>query len=137
MLYLFNALFSVIGGCIVCSIYTNSLNLYFSIIAFVISEFKVYSSQFKFGRKKERKDPMVYGQPFELVISIFKLLYMILYLLYKVIKFIFKSCKKQESKEHKENNNENVNQGNNEVEESAVGQEQVGGEVEIHEQAQE
>ena len=140
VLYLFNLLFSVIGGCIMCSIYTNSLNLYFSIIAFIISEFNVYSSQFKFGRKKERKDPMVYGQPFELVISIFKLLYMIFYLLYKVIKFIFKTCKRKERKEHNENNNNNntnVNQGNNEIEESAVGQEQVGGEVEIHEQAQE
>jgi len=142
MLYLFNALFSVVGGCIICSIYTKSLNLYISIIAFIISEFNVYSSQFKFGRKKERKDPMVYGQPFELVISIFKLLYMIIYLLYRVIKFICKSCKSKKNKEYNENNennnnNENVNQGNNEIEESAVGQEQDGGEVEIHEQVQE
>ena len=137
VLYLFNLLFSVVGGCVMCSIYNNSLNLYFSIIAFIISEFNVYSSQFKFGRKKERKDPMVYGQPFELVISIFKLLYMIAYLLYKIIKFIFKSCKRKQRKENDENNNTNVNQGNNEIEESAVGQEQVGGEVEIHEQAQE
>lgn len=141
VLYIFNALFSVIAGCIMCSIYNTIWNLVFSIVAFIISEFNVYSSQYKFGKNKIRKEPMIYSQPFELIISIFKLFYMIIYLFIKTLKFIFKSCKKRKTKE---DNNKNVNQqyekNNNENSGSSdegVGQEHVGGEVEIHEQAQE
>ena len=145
ILFIFNALFSLVSGCIMCSIYNKLWNLFFTFLAFFISEFNVYSSQYKFCNKKKKKEPLIYCQPFELNISIFKLFYFIIYLLIKLIKICCKVCnmKNDKVKKSKEDINhqsqENIHAGEEEKgvdREDSVGQEQSGGVVEIHDQSQ-
>lgn len=98
VLFLFSSLFSVVGGLIMCGIYNNFWNIFFSVLAFLISEFNIYSSQYQLGKKKKKKEPMVYSQPFELIISIFKLFYFVLYFVIIIIKSCFKACKSEGEK---------------------------------------
>ena len=114
ILFIFSGLFAFVGGLIICAIYNNIWNIVFSVVAFIISEFNIYSSQYKYGNKQRKKQPMVYSQPFELIISIFKLFYFVLYLIIISIKACCKVCKKEKGKdkEEKEDSDENINQQN-------------------------
>ena len=62
------------------------------------NEFNIYSSQYQLGKKKKKKEPMVYSQPFELIISIFKLFYFVLYFVIIIIRSCFKACKSEGEK---------------------------------------
>ena len=121
------------------------MNIFFSVIAFLISEFNIYSSQYQFGKKKKKKEPLVYSQPFELIISIFKLFYFVLYLVILAIKSCFKACKSEgekgdnnvsqhESMQTIENGGEGEGEGGREGEAEGNGEmadQQNGSQVEI------
>ena len=107
ILFLFNGLFSFVGGIIMCGIYNNVWNIVFSVVAFIISEFNIYSSQYKYGNKQIKKEPMVYSQPFELIISIFKLFYFVVYILIISIKTCCKAFKREKGKV-KEDSDESI-----------------------------
>lgn len=113
ILFLFNGLFSFVGGIIICGIYNTVWNIVFSVFAFIISEFNIYSSQYKYGNKQIKKEPMVYSQPFELIISIFKLFYFVVHFLIITIKTCCKAFKSEKRKD-KEDSDENINQQNHE-----------------------
>jgi len=143
ILFIFNGIFSFISGCIMCFIYNNLWNILFSFLAFIISEFNIYSSQYQFCKKKKKKEPLIYSQPFELIISIFKLFYFVMFIFIRLIKVFCKIIKKTlKNKSKKKTNDVISNQGQNKDEEKGieteepVGQEQKGGEVKIHDQSQ-
>ena len=117
ILLLFNLIFSVTGGIIISIFYNKTWDIIISVFAFIISEFNVYSSQYKFCSKEEKKEPMTYSQPFELIISICKMSYILSNLIYKCIKFMAKICKckkKQKKDGEDEQNNEDVADDDNE-----------------------
>ena len=140
VLFILNGLFSFIAGCIICYIHTKPWNIFFSILAIIISEFNVYSSQYQFLSKEKKTDTLIYCQPFELIISIFKLFYFIFIILLKTIKICYKlfKCRKanqidnKSTKQDEENmENEAENQG-----EEGIGEEKNEGQIDVHEQSQ-
>ena len=141
ILFIFNGLFSFIAGCIMCYIYPKPWNIFFSILSIIISEFNVYSSQYQFGSKEKKIDTLIYCQPFELIISIFKLFYFIINIILKIIKICYKvviKCKnKNKNKiDNKSTQQENAeNEGENHEEEE-IGEEQKEGKIEVHDQSQ-
>ena len=131
ILIVFNGLFSFVAGCIMCLIFNKFWNIFFSFLSFFISEFNVYSSQYQFGNKKKKEETLIYSQPFELIISIFKLFYFIIYLLIKFIKILLKmfDCKKKKKKEDKNQKRKDNREKEGEVEEREGNE----GEVELEE----
>lgn len=108
-LFLFNGLFSA-GAVFILYyiIYKDIWTLAFCIGTIIISEFNTYSSQYKFkivnenGKKvskKELKETLIYSQPFELNLSVYKFFALIITYIIKSFKFCFKQCQK-----NKENN---------------------------------
>ena len=69
ILLLFNLLFSIIGIIIILFIYNKTWNLVCAILALIISEFNIYSSKYQLC-SKDKKDPLIYSQPFEIIILI-------------------------------------------------------------------
>lgn len=100
LIFLFsaNGIFSIIAGIILFFIYNKFWNTFFSVLTFIISELNIYSSQFEFGNKEKKSDTLIYSQPFELIISIFKFFYLILYFFRKVIKIIYRALKSKKKK---------------------------------------
>ena len=119
ILLLFNLLFSIIGGLILFFIYNKLWDIIFSVFALIISEFNVYSSQYKVCSKDDKKDPMTYSQPFELIITICKMSFFLTHIIVKFIKFMAKICKcKKKQKPNKDDindqNKENIPNDDNE-----------------------
>lgn len=103
-LFLFNGLFSA-GAVFILYyiIYNDFWTLAFCSGSFIISEFNTYSSQYKFkivnenGKKvtkKELKETLIYSQPFELNISVYKFFALLVTYIIKLFKCCFKNCKK-------------------------------------------
>ena len=110
ILLLFNLLFSVIGIIIIFFIYNKTWNLVCAILALLISEFNIYSSKYQLC-SKDKKDPLIYSQPFELIISFLKMLFFLFNIIRKILKIISKmfKCKKKKKNEDEENHdNENI-----------------------------
>ena len=91
----------------------------------IISEFNVYSSQYKIC-SKDVKDPMTYSQPFEIIISFFKMLFFLFNIIKKLVLFFSKLCKckkKEDEEDEKDEKGEeakdNENEPNDDVEEGA------------------
>ena len=125
ILLLFNLLFSIIGGLILFFIYNKLWDIIFSVFALIISEFNVYSSQYKIC-SKDVKDPMTYSQPFEIIISFFKMLFFLFNIIKKLVLFFSKLCKckkKEDEEDEKDEKGEeakdNENEPNDDVEEGA------------------
>ena len=98
--FLFNGILSLMVGIIMMVVYNGPWETAFMVLAFLISEFNVYSSQYQivfFGNdkeneKKKKKDILMYSQPFELSLSAFKFLIFFVSLIYKAIKFCVNCC---------------------------------------------
>ena len=134
ILLVFNTFCSAIAGIIMCYIYRDNLlwTIVFSSVAFLVSEFNIYTSQTKLSEKKSKKPPEIISQPFEFVISLFKVIYIVIKFLWTIIKKCLKTCKKTENEnqeplhgnngnneqeqegENNEEGNENANEGGNE-----------------------
>ena len=140
VLFIFNGLFSFIAGCIICYIYNKPWNVFFCIISFIISEFNIYSSQYQFLSKEKKIDILFYCQPFELIISIFKLFYFILIVLLKTIKICYKlfKCRKKNQIDNKsaQQDEENVENEDENKGEEEIGEEKNGGQIEVHDRTQ-
>lgn len=133
ILFVFNAIFSFIGGFIMCIIFNKFWNIFFSFLSFFISEFNVYSSQYQFRNKQKKEQTLVYSQPFEIIISIFKLFYFEIYLFIKLIKLLLKmfKCKKKKGNKNQKRKENNEIEGEGEGEEGGQGEGE--GEVELEE----
>ena len=110
ILLLINLLFCLISGLIVFFIYKKLWARLFAVFGLIISEFNVYSSQYKLC-SKDKKLPITYSQPFELIISFFKMLFFLFNIIVKLIKFFAKICKckeKEDKDEEAGKDNENV-----------------------------
>ena len=99
-----NAFFSIISGFLASIFYKDFWSYCFSVGAFLISEFNIYSSQYKFifyneetKKKRIKKECLIYLQPFELNISVFKFFVFIISIIIKSFKFCLKCCKKKEA----------------------------------------
>ena len=109
ILLLFNLFFSIIGIIILFFIYNKTWNILFGIFSLIISEFNIYSSKYKLC-SKEKKDPLIYSQPFELIITFCKMLFFFFNIIKKIIKFFSKICKCKKKKENdEEENHDNQN----------------------------
>lgn len=105
-LLIFNAIFMLISGVIAIACtkkdYQTGATV-FGAIAFVISEFTVYSSQYKYvtldndknKKTKLKKETLMYAQPFELNLSILKVLILIYFIIKKCILCCIKCCSKK------------------------------------------
>ena len=109
ILLLINLLFCLICGLIVFFIYKKLWARLFAVFGLIISEFNVYSSQYKLC-SKDKKLPITYSQPFELIISFFKMLFFLFNIIVKLVKFFARicKCKEKEDKEEAGKDNENV-----------------------------
>ena len=108
ILLLFNLLFAIVGIVILFFIYNTTGDIIFSIFALIISEFNVYSSQYKLC-SKDKKDPLTYSQPFEIIISFFKMLFFLFNMIKKLVKILSKICKCKKKKEDEDaKDNENI-----------------------------
>ena len=99
-----NAFFSIILGFLAYIFYKDFWSISFSIGAFLISEFNIYSSQYKFiiyneeqKKKRVKKECLIYLQPFELNISVFKFFVFLISIILKLFKFCLQCCKKKET----------------------------------------
>jgi hypothetical protein len=133
-LYVFNAFFSFSAGIVIYYFVFDKdlLILIFSIIAFLLSAFNVYSSQYKFlllfsedknekkdrkdkkenkdkKEKKRKKDILIYSQPFELNISAVKFIFLLIYYIIKFIKCLTKCCCQKKNKVKGSDNKETDN----------------------------
>lgn len=135
-LYIFNAIFSLSSGVVIYYFVFDKefLILIFSIIAFFLSVFNVYSSEYKFLLllsedksektdkkdkkenkdkidKKKKKDILIYSQPFELNISALKFIFLLICYIIKFIKCLTKCCcqkkKRVKGSDKKETDNKN------------------------------
>lgn len=100
-LYIANAVGFIITFIIVYAFNKGNWNFIFAIATFLVSEFNIYSSQYKIvlfedsdekKKKREKKEILIYSQPFELSISAFKFLIFFVSLLIKLIKCCAKCC---------------------------------------------
>ena len=110
ILLLFNLLFSIIGLIIPLFIYNKTWNIIFAIFALIISEFNVYSSKYQLC-SKDKKDPLIYSQPFELIISFFKMLFFFFNIIKKILRIfakIFKCKKKKENDDEETPDDQNI-----------------------------
>ena len=102
-LWVFHTVFSFVFGLIVYCFYKSFWPVTFAILAFMISMFNVYSSQYKYvtvdglkDKRRKKKPTLIYSQPFELNISIYKLLSFLFSIFVKTIRFCIKCCSKNE-----------------------------------------
>ena len=109
ILLLINLLFCLICGLIVFFIYKKLWARLFAVFGLIISEFNIYSSQYKLC-SKDKKLPITYSQPFELIISFFKMLFFLFNIIVKLVKFFARicKCKEKEDKNEAGKDNENV-----------------------------
>ena len=110
ILLLINLFFCLISGLILFFVYKKIWDRLFSIFGLLISEFNVYSSQYKLC-SKDKKAPITYSQPFELIISFFKMLFFLINSIVKIVKCLSKTCKckkKEEKDEDVGKENENI-----------------------------
>ena len=110
ILLLFNLLFSIIGLIIPLFIYNKTWNIIFAIFALIISEFNVYSSKYQLC-SKDKKDPLIYSQPFELIISFFKMIFFFFNIIKKILRIfgkIFKCKKKKENDDEETPDDQNI-----------------------------
>ena len=106
-LLIFNGVFAIGATAVLYYlIYDEFWILIFCLASLMISLFNTYSSLYKSlivktGKKKrskkELKDTLIYSQPFELNISIYKLLTLLLSFLLILFKACFKTCKQKNS----------------------------------------
>lgn len=103
-----NAVFSLIFGAIAYAFYNTFWPISFSIAAFLISEFNIYSSQYKFfiynidkRKKRKKKAILMYSQPFELNISTFKFFVLLISLIIKLFKCCFSKKRAKKTKLNK------------------------------------
>ena len=104
--FIFNGILSLMLAVIMMVILPGTLQTVFMALAFLISEFNVYSSQYQFvvygndkeNEKKKKKDILMYSQPFELSLSAFKFLIFFVSLVIKGIKCCAKCCCSGEKK---------------------------------------
>ena len=133
-LYVFNAFFSFSAGIVIYYFVFEKdlLILIFSIIAFLLSAFNVYSSQYKFlllffddknekkdkKHKKENKDKkaqkkekdiLIYSQPFELNISAVKFIFLLICYIIRFIKCLTNCCCQKKNKVKGSDNKETDN----------------------------
>ena len=133
-LYIFNSFFSFSAGVVVYYFVFDKdfLILIVSIIAFFLSVFNIYSSQYKFlllfsedkSEKKDKKDKnenkdqkdtkkkkdiLMYSQPFELNISALKFIFLLICYIIKFIKCLIKCCCQKKNKEKGTDNKETDN----------------------------
>ena len=110
ILLLFNLLFSIIGIIIILFIYNKTWNLVCAILALIISEFNIYSSKYQLC-SKDKKEPLIYSQPFELIISFFKMLFFFFNIIKKILRIfakIFKCKKKKENDDEETPDDQNI-----------------------------
>ena len=110
ILLLFNLLFSIVGIIIILFIYNKTWNLVCAILAFIISEFNIYSSKYQLC-SKDKKDPLIYSQPFEIIITFLKMIFFLFNIIKKILKIIYKifKCKKKKENDDEENHDkENI-----------------------------
>ena len=110
-LLLFNGIGSLILGIILLAFNKSNWTTCITVLAFLVSEFNVYSSQYQFvlfGNEKEnerqkKKDILMYSQPFELSLSAFKFIIYFVSLIFRTIKYGADCCcgnkKQSEAKE--------------------------------------
>lgn len=98
-LYLFNGIGSIITGLIFYLIKNGFWVLVFFILAFIFSEFNIYFSQYKFifftsdkTKKEKKSDILIYSQPFELNISVFKCFLFVFSYIFKFFKVCCECC---------------------------------------------
>ena len=91
-LAIFNFLFASIGGISMYFAYERTGPRTFTILGLILSEVNVFSSQYKLF-SEERKEPLTYSLPFELIISIFKVLYFVISNIVKLIKLCYRFFK--------------------------------------------
>ena len=91
-LAIFNFLFASIGGISMYFAYERTGPRTFTILGLILSEVNVFSSQYKLF-SEERKEPLTYSLPFELIISIFKMLYFVISNIVKLIKLCYRFFK--------------------------------------------
>ena len=110
ILLLFNLIFSIFGIFIILFIYNKIWNLVCAILALIISEFNVYSSKYQLC-SKDKKDPLIYAQPFEIIITFLKMFFFLFNIIKKILKIfskIFKCKKKKENDDEEIHDNENI-----------------------------
>ena len=102
VLFTANAFFSIILGFLAYMFHKDFWSISFSVGAFLISEFNIYSSQYKFiiyneepTKKRVKKESLIYLQPFELNISVFKFFVFLISIIIKLFKFCIKCCSKK------------------------------------------
>lgn len=99
-LFLFNGIGSLIIGVILLAFYGHGWETSITVLAFLVSEFNIYSSQYQFvlygnekqNEKQKKKDILMYSQPFELSLSAFKFIIFFVSLIFKVIKYCADCC---------------------------------------------
>ena len=116
ILLLFNLLFCLICEIILFFIYKKLWERLFAVFGLIISEFNVYSSQYKLC-SRDKKAPITYSQPFELIISIFKMSFFLSNIIAKLIKFFAKICKCKEKEEKEETGKDNEDIATEDIEE--------------------
>ena len=110
ILLLFNLLFSIVGIIIILFIYNKTWNLVCAILALIISEFNIYSSKYQLC-SKDKKDPLIYSQPFEIIITFLKMIFFLFNIIKKILKIIYKifKCKNKKENDDEENHDkENI-----------------------------
>lgn len=107
--FIFNGILSLLSGAFMMIFLNGTWQTIYMVLAFLISEFNVYSSQYQlvvFGNEKEnekkkKKDILMYSQPFELSLSAFKFLIFFVSLIFKAFKFCAKCCCSKDGKNNK------------------------------------
>jgi hypothetical protein len=117
-LLIFNGIFSIGATAVLYYlIYDDFWTLIFCLTSLMISLFNTYSSLYKSlvvntGKKKrskkELKDTLIYSQPFELNISIYKLLALLISFLLILFKACIKTCKQKNSTTGNSNVDNNI-----------------------------
>lgn len=106
-LFFFNAIFSFLFGIILCSFHRSYWEIGSAVAAFLINEFNIYSSQYKIvvlednekkKRKREKKEILMYSQPFELSISFLKFIIFFVSLIIRFFKYCANCCCRKEKK---------------------------------------
>ena len=99
-LLLFNGIGALILGVILLAFNNGTWETIITVLAFLVSEFNVYSSQYQFvlyGNEKEnerqkKKDILMYSQPFEMSLSAFKFIIYFVSLIFRLIKYCTDCC---------------------------------------------
>lgn len=138
-LYLWSGLFSLGAGFVVWIIEKGAWTIILTIFAFFICEFNIYFSQFKFlicpstkTRREKKTEILMYSQPFELNISVFKCFSFVVIYTIKFFRMCF-NCD-EESEKDKEDEREIEEKGEEEENREEGNQEQENKEEENREE---